>query len=235
MVIAVFLVAFIGIKSVLATNGNIGTNQKIISTTGNASIEVAPDTAYVNIGVVAEDKDLAKAEKEVNSKMQEIVKELKSLGIDEKDIRTLGISINPKYAWNESTKLNVVSGYSVSNMIEIKIKNINQAGNLLSKVVNAGGNRIAGLRFDLEDKFEYYDLVLEKAVEDAKRKALTMGKPFKALWLNPVKISEVKTNFVPYLENDVDTIRKATSTIDSMPINPGTVKVEATVNVDFSF
>ena len=180
IVIALILAISIGMNTVLASSEGT-TNQKIISTTGKASIEVVPDIAYVNIGVVAEDKDLAKAEKEVSSKMQETIKELHDLGITEDDIKTLGVSISPKYVWNESTKLNVISEYSVSNTIEVKIRDINQTGNMLSKVVKVGSNRISGLRFDLEDKSEYYNLALENAVRDAKRKAQAMGKPFKKI------------------------------------------------------
>lgn len=204
----------------------------IIRVNGTASVEAIPDTAFINVGVVTEDKDLAKAQEDAKIRLNRINKTLEGLGIAEKDIKTLNYNINPKYVWNEKEMNNNIVGYTVSSYLEVKVKDINIVGKLIDKVTEADGNAVNGIRFKVSDELELYKKALELAVKNAEDKALAIGKPYNITKVRPIKIDETSN-----ISNYVSVDRGATSADlrNYTNINAGEMKITANVVVEFGY
>ena len=197
-IIFVLIIAETTVNTTASANSTATVKEKVITTTGKASVPTVPDIAYVNIGIIAENQSLDKAQNEVKEKTANILKELKNLKIQEKDIQTTYFNVNPKYIWNEKTNTNSIENYTVSNSLEVKISEIDKTGNILNKVVDVGSNMINGLRFGVSNEKDLYNEALSLAVKDAESKALAMGKSYNIKNLKPLNITENSIDSAPY-------------------------------------
>ena len=74
-----------------------------------------------------------------SAQAQAVQEQLGKLGVDAKNIQTSNFSINPTYG-NDGRQ---VTGYHVSNMVTVKVRQIGQAGTLLDQAVQAGAKTLA--------------------------------------------------------------------------------------------
>lgn len=142
---------------------------KTISLSGAGSASAKADQAKVTLGVQTKDPSASKAIEDNAGIMSEIITSLKNLGFTEDDIRTVGYSVYPDYNW----EIREVTGYTVSNMLEITIENLDVVGQVIDAAGAAGANQVQGISFELsESKREELKLnAYIAALEDAEAKA----------------------------------------------------------------
>lgn len=131
--------------------------------------------AKFNIGVTSEGNDKQTTIEEVNNKMTVIIQALKDFGIDERDIKTENISVNEQRRPVEIVGATHYQWY-VNNSISLTLREIERASELTSVLSNTGANNIYGPNFQLDDKQDYQDDLVIKALENAKQKAEKMAK-----------------------------------------------------------
>jgi uncharacterized protein len=154
---------------------------------GTGEVSVTPDIATLNLGVEAQEANVAQAQSEASEAMAKVMKALTDNGIDQKDIQTGYFSINQRTRWDDADDTDKIIGYQVTNMVVVKIRETSKVGNLIDMVVQAGGDfiRINGIDFSVENPAQYYQQAREKAMAAAKNKAdelarlagLTLGIP----------------------------------------------------------
>jgi len=164
--------------------------------------------------------------------MASVINELKNLGIEEKDIKTLNFNISPNYNWSENGG-GKITGYIVNNMVEVTINDLTKVGNIIDKVASNGSNSVSNLRFGLKDESSLYNKALELAVKDARSKAEAMGLGAGITNMSPVKITETSQR------NNTMIFREAkaldNSSVTTTPINTGEIEINASVTIDFEF
>ena len=69
----------------------------MISVTGEATVSVPPDLAQIEAGVTSDAKTAREASDANNAAMGKVLLALKAAGIDEKDIQTSRLSLQPQY------------------------------------------------------------------------------------------------------------------------------------------
>lgn len=152
-----------------------------ISVTGKGSVRVVPDMASIRLGVVRE-AETARVALDANSKaMAEVLDALKAEGIADRDMQTSGLSIEPRYFYpknlnNGTQEPPRIVGYQVSNMLEVRVRDISKAGNVLDKAVSLGVNSGGGISFGNQDVAAILNEARAKAVADAIDKAETFTK-----------------------------------------------------------
>lgn len=203
-----------------------------ITSSGKAIVSVKPDTAYVQLGVDAREETAAEAQAKVSESMNQVIKELKALGINESDIQTSSYHIRPEYRWDDSTQTQVLTGYLVSHQLEVIIRDIENSGKVLDQVVDAGGNRISGIRFEVSEHDLVYEKALEQAVINARKKAEAMGRGIQVSELKPVSIVEQSQYYAPYMRSDMMPMME--KSMDTQ-IMTGEINVTAEVLVTFRF
>lgn len=175
-VTAIVIVGFVMLKK-----DNPFQNQ--FSVSGLGKVFAKPDIANLTVGVKTEVKaTAAEAVKENTKKMNDIIKTLKDLGIEEKDIKTVNYSLNPSYDWPNGRQRLI--GYEVSQNVTIKIRNLDKIGDTIAKTTEKGANQIGNVDFTIDDenelKAQARDLAIEKATakaEDiAKKTGMHLGK-----------------------------------------------------------
>jgi|SRR3989344_178082 len=162
---------------------NTATNTNTVSFSGEGKVLAKPDIALVNLTILTEATTSKAAQDDNSKKSKAVIDFLKKQGVDEKDIKTVGYNINPKYSYPKP--LNPISsyippdyydnpkitGYQVNENIEVKIRDLVKVSLILDGVVSAGVNQVGSLQFDIDDKEKLKKEAREKAVADAKKKA----------------------------------------------------------------
>ena len=151
--------------------------EKTISVTGTTSTSVQPDLLTVRLGIETQGKTAGEA-LAVNSKMMNnVIKSLELIGIEESEISTSSLNIHAQYEYVESSFLRKETrqlvGYESSNVITIETKNLDLAASIIDNSVSSGANRVDSVYFSLspETHIKLKDELLEKAVINAKSKA----------------------------------------------------------------
>jgi hypothetical protein len=160
-----------------------------ISVTGEASISVPPDIAFVDAGVATDAKTAHEASDANNVAMGNVMTALKGANIDARDIQTSRLSLQPQYAPNRSGPSPIV-GYRASNRVTVRIHDVTKVANVIDTLVGAGANDIGNVNFEVSQASKLLDDAREKAVADARRKAEIYAKAAGVTLGAPLSISE---------------------------------------------
>jgi len=145
-----------------------------IVVTGEGSVNVPPNYAQIRIGVTTRTKTVKEAINTNSKLMVAVIAALKDVGIAENDIQTARFSIQPNYT--DSRVEPKLSGYNVSNHVNVTIREISKVGELLDRAVAAGATDVGDLSFLISDASKALDQAREAAIADARRKAEVYAK-----------------------------------------------------------
>lgn len=142
-----------------------------VSFSGEGKVVANPDVAKVNLSIVT-DALTSKAAQDDNSKKSKAVTDyLQKQGLGNKDIKTTGYNIYPQYKYPQYGGQPIIIGYQVNQSMEVKIRDLDKASNILDGVVSAGANQVNGLSFEIDNPEGLKTEARKKAIEDAKKKA----------------------------------------------------------------
>ena len=167
IVLMIVIIAFVAVL----INEKTGANENLISVSGLGEVYVTPDVGYITISVQTENKDVSVASEENHNKMNDVIEYIKSEGVESKDIKTTGYSINPRYEWNNDTGKRTLAGYEVSQSVNVKIRDLSKVGTIISNATSKGANDVSSLSFIVDDDEEAKAEAKELAIKDAKEKA----------------------------------------------------------------
>jgi len=205
-----------------------------VSVSATGTVTAAPDTIFVSAGVFTEDKSADVALKDNNAKMSKIIDALvNDFEVNKKFISTSQFSVSPKTEYINNKRVFV--GYSVSNQVTVKIKDLDTVGKILTALTENGANRINGVSFTIEDNDELIEKARVLAVKKAKEKASTLIVTAGAE-LGRIKSISESTSYNRsgmYKSFNADSLRSAAGG-ESTPISGGQLKVTVTVNATFS-
>ena len=139
---------------------------------GEGKVFVKPDVALVALGVKTEAKKSIDAINQNNERMNAVIKTIKDLGVNEKDIRTSVYNLFPVYDYTETGR--VFIGYSLDQQVVVKIRDFDKINDILDQVTTVGANIVGDLQFTLDDPEGARAGARVKAVEQAKVKAFTL-------------------------------------------------------------
>jgi uncharacterized protein len=160
-----------------------------ISVTGEAHISVPPDLAHIDAGVASDAKSAREASDANNAAMTKVFAALKGAGIDDKDIQTSRLSLQPQYAPNRSGPSPIV-GFRASNRVTIRLRDVGKVAGVIDTLVSAGANDIGNISFSVSQPSKLLDEAREKAVADARRKAEIYARAAGVTLGAPLSISE---------------------------------------------
>jgi uncharacterized protein YggE len=198
-----------------------------ISVTGEATVSVPPDLAEIDGGVTSEAKTAREASEANNAAMGKVLQALKGAGIEEKDVQTSRLSLQPQSAPNR-TGPSTVAGYRASNRVTIRVRDVAKVANAIDTLVGAGANEIGGINFVVSQASKLLDEARERAVADARRKAEIYAKAAGVTLGAPLSISEEGNSApVPYR-------RMAAGMAVSAPVAQGEETLAVTVSVSWA-
>jgi uncharacterized protein YggE len=198
-----------------------------ISVTGEATVSVPPDIAEIDGGVTSEAKTAREASEANNAAMGKVLQALKGAGIEEKDIRTSRLSLQPQSAPNRSGPA-AIAGYRASNRVTVRVRDVTKVASVIDTLVGAGANEIGGINFVVSQASKLLDEARERAVADARRKAEIYARAAGVTLGAPLSISE-EGNAAP-----VPYRRMAAGMAASAPVAQGEETLQVTVSVSWA-
>lgn len=205
---------------------------RTLNANGTGQVSVAPDIAYVTIGVRTQDLDAKTAADLNSSQTQDLVDALIAFGVDEEDIQTTNFNIYSFEDYSqpyEGTKPPMM--YSVENSVYVKVRDLENIGDLLGTAIENGANNIWGIQFDVTDRSEALSQARESAVEAARAQAEELA-GFAGVELGEiVTISSYGGGFPqPYGIGGGSAVYETAS---SVPVSPGLLTISVDVSITF--
>lgn len=207
------------------TIGQADQNERSITISGTAKVNAKNDLAMTTIGYTNIDADVGKAQADNTKVMNPVLTDLKSLGIEDKDLQS-DVSVYPQYDYTD--KGSVLKGYRVTNNINVKIRDLSKVSAVLALPAKYGVNSISGLSFTVDDVEKLKEQARENALEDARLKAIKLSR------ILGVKVGEV-INYSDF-ETSVGAMPYAAKAMDSISapqVASGSQDVTMNVNVTY--
>jgi len=203
-----------------------------LTVSADDKVTISPDIAMLSVGLSIDGFKIAESQKVNTQRFNDLLGRLKALGIDEKDLKTTSYGIQPKYNWTNNAQ--VFMGYTVSQDLEIKIRDLSKAGDVLQAAGSIGANRVGNLEFSVEFPDKYVDQARALAVEKAKTKAQTMASQAGFKLGKVVNYSEGGYNPTPYpMYYDKMMLGAAPSAAPAPTIQPGTQDISSSVTLTY--
>ena len=164
-----------------------------ISVAGNGEVRVTPDTLIVYLNVEDTAKTTAEAQKNVDEKVAQIKKIVKSFKIKDSDVKTTNVNVYEAYDWTDNGRKSL--GFTANHGLEIKIKSANVEnewvwGKIISQVSEIEWVFVNNVNYDIDDKTEYYSQARKLALQKAEQKASELAEYAGVKLWKPISISE---------------------------------------------
>jgi uncharacterized protein YggE len=169
-----------------------------VTVLGHGSVTMRPDIASLSVGVSITKPDLAQAQSEAASVMTRILVAIRAAGALDDDIQTSYYNVYAIAKYDETGNQTGISGYQVSNQVQVTVRDLDAVNSLLEDVVAAGANMIYGVTFGISDSTAAKSEARAEAVADAKTRAEELATAA-GLTLGPiVSMSEGVIQGAPY-------------------------------------
>ena len=165
------------------------------SVSAEGKVIIVPDVAKFTFEIISEGgKNLADSQTENTKKTNDAIAFVKSKGVSTKDIKTQSYNVEPRYEYSNCSPPPVIYsegvskefisracpppeivGYTVRQVVSIKVRDFNAVGDILSGVVENGANSVSQLSFTVDDPTMVENEARAQALTNAKEKAKTMA------------------------------------------------------------
>jgi len=194
LVLLMLFLAVISIK-VMRETGYVGRgadSTATINVDGTGDVVAVPDVATFSFTVTETAKDVATAQSTATTKLNAALKAVRDQGVADKDISTESYAINPHYEYQNAvcpalpvvngtmsrtdvvycpSGKNVLTGYDVSETIQVKVRDLTKAGAIFTSIGSLGVQNVNGLTFSVDEPDAIQAQARAKAIADAKAKA----------------------------------------------------------------
>lgn len=149
-------------------------NMATISVSADAHVSAVPDIATLSFGVTVDREPNAKAAiQNVTTNMTAIIDAVKKAGVQEKDITTQNFWMNPSYDYTDGKQ--VLRGYGAGESLSVKVRNLDNVGEVLSAATAAGANQAGDVVFSFDKPEELRAQARNMAINEAKQKAVVLA------------------------------------------------------------
>lgn len=199
-----------------------------VTVSGLGRVMGKPDVLQATLGVSVTRPAVQEALDDANAAADALLKALHDHGVTERDIGTRDFGISPELrSSDEGTPQ--ITGYTVRNTVEAKLRDLSRVGEALTAAVQAGGDatRVEGIGFLLTDNADLLQQARDAAFADARMKAEQYAqlaqRPLGAL----VSVSEATT--VPPIPLEGRAIAEDAQSATPVPVAPGQQEVTVTI------
>lgn len=208
---------------------------------GEGEVNAKPDIGQFSFSVRAEGKDAATAQNDSAKKINDIIAFLKESGVEEKDIKTSDYSLNPKYRYENTVcaagmycppSNPIIDGYEVSQTVEVKVRDLDRSGDLITGAGERGATNISQLQFTIDDESNLKAEAREKAIADAKEKAERLADALGVKIVRMMSYYEEEAYPTPYYGMGGAMESSAVKSVSpDMPTGENTIK--STINITY--
>ena len=210
----------------VTTTGGGTAFQTGIFTTGEGTVSLRPDTAFIEAGVEAQASTAGAAQKAVAALASKLIAKAKGLGIADKDINTGAYSVGPTYSNDGRT----ITGFLASEQLALKWHNVDTTGSAVDALVQDGGASRISVGFGLGDPTNAQAQARILAIGAARARAQAMAKAAGLQLGQIIRIVDVTTSGPVPMAG----YAKAAADASGSQLPVGQMDVMVSVEVDFA-
>ena len=172
-----------------------------ISFSGHGEVQAVPDIANVSFTISQDDTTVKAAQAGVAVIEKKALDLLKAKGVADKDIKTANASFYPKYEYRQAVcppipmgagtagitvnptspyycppSKQVLTGYTASESITVKVRNTDSVGDIMQGLGTTGVSDLSGPNFAIDNPDTVQAQARKLAIDDAKTKAEVLAK-----------------------------------------------------------
>ena len=215
-------------QTAVAVPGIAGTRLDVSAT---GEVTRVPDLAIISAGVQTLRPTATAAIEENAARMERVRAALKRAGIDDRDIQTAAINLNPEYRYVENQPP-VLTGYRASNTLSVKFRDLKRTGAILDALVREGANQINGPSLTIDKPETAYDEARVKAIANGRARAELYARALGMRVVRLLSVSEGGSVHVPPPMPYAMEARAVSSVADTK-IDPGTQDLSVSVAMSF--
>jgi uncharacterized protein YggE len=148
----------------------------VMSITGNATLDVAPDTADISMSLTADGARPKQAVASLRARQEEMVRALMALGIESANIKISQLGLSPLYFYPENAPPRI-RGYQATLTVTASTRKFDLIGEIMEAGAGAGVSSMA-TSFRSSDLPELKKKVRDMAIAAAREKAEQMAHGF---------------------------------------------------------
>ena len=240
--------ALIVLPAVLAlsiqANGQQAAEPPLITVSGQAEVQVAPDEVVFSLEVEKLDKDLLAAKNLNDESVRQILALARRFNIEARDVKTDYISVEPKYTTdyeaeeggggvNRPRVKREFVGYEVSKTVVILFRDIPRFEEFFSEVLKVGVSRVNNVEFRTSEVRKHKDQARAMAIRAAREKAVALTREIGQTIGKAYTIQEGFYQDRSVANNFSTAAGGRFSDEENTTIAPGSIKIRAQVTVRF--
>jgi len=207
----------------------IGGTRLDVSATGE--VTRVPDVAVIRAGVVSRAATATAAIQDAATRMERVRAALKKANVADRDIQTTNVSLSPEYRYpeNQSPQL---TGYSASNQVTVRFRDIKASGGILDALVGQGANQISGPNLVVDKPEAALDEARTLAIANGRQRAELYARSLGLRVARVVALSESGGYYAPPPAPPPPPMM-ARAEMAQTTIDPGEQKLQVTVQMTF--
>jgi uncharacterized protein len=208
-------------------------NQSIAGTrldvTATGEVTRVPDVAIISTGVVTKSATAGGAISQAATRMARVRAALKAAGVEDRDIQTSNLSLNPDYRYDNNQPPKLV-GYQSSNTVTVRFRDIASSGKIIDALVAEGANQINGPTLTIDKP--------EAALDEARAQAIRIGRARAELYARSmgqrvVRVVAISESGGSYPVPPMPVMMQARAEAASSKIDPGEQKLQVNLAMTF--
>jgi uncharacterized protein YggE len=217
---------------------------RTVHVSGTAVVNVTPDRALIQLGVQSNGGTPSAVKALNTATIESVIRTLKSLGIESKDISTDRYIVQPIY---ENYNSLYIKGYRIDNVVAVTLRDVEKVSDVIVASLEAGANEVIDVELYTSELRKYRDQAREMAMQAAGEKAQALAHVAGAYTGCVLNINEntwsyyngwwSRDNQNLWTQNAVQNADPAGSTgrqSEDGPVSLGQISIRAQVNATFS-
>ena len=219
-------------------SANVTNSNNTLFVSGTAFTKVKPDRVVISIGVETTNKT-AKASLDANSEsMNKIISALRNSGVKENETSTSSFTISPNYNYTESGTILNITGFTVTNSVQIDSSSLANVSTWIDAAVASGANSINSIDFRISNKKleDTKNMLIKDAIANAEEKSNIVSS---ALGLKVIEVKSITVGEFDYIQPPQPFMEKrfdaagAGAAAATTPILAGEQEISASVSIVF--
>lgn len=230
------LAAALLVFSVAGTNLAAAAEPNTIAVSGMAEQEVAPDMAYIDVGINVRADYAETARTQEAQIASQIRRALLGLAITDNDLQNTSYYLYQEYKVDRNG-VRTADKYVLDSSIKVTVKDLDKLSQVIDNVVEAGATNISNITYALSTQNIIQRQLLATAVENARDKAAVVANAGSRTLGNMLSADINSFDGGTIVAYGANKLRSTTNLAEdgvATKLSPGKIKLNARVQVVFS-
>lgn len=230
------LAAALLVFSVAGINLAAAAEPNTIAVSGMAEQEVAPDMAYIDVGINVRADDAETARTQEAQIASQIRRALLGLAITDNDLQNTSYYLYQEYKADRNG-VRTADKYVLDSSIKVTVKDLDKLSQVIDNVVEAGATNISNITYALSTQNIIQRQLLATAVENARDKAAVVANAGSRTLGNMLSADINSFDGGTIVAYGANKLRSTTNLAEdgvATKLSPGKIKLNARVQVVFS-